>query len=138
MWFFLNSHLKICLLIVEREEGREGEREKGLCVRNMGQLPPLHVPTGIKPVSQACALTRNRTCNLLVYRMALPSTEPPGQGTSMCFFCENKRNKYTTILNLNCKYRDNIFYVFCVLYSEHMLFVIRKTSLKRKTSAAAL
>ena len=67
---FFNPHLSICLLILEREERREKQREKYQCERNIDPLPPIHAPT------------RDQTHNLSVYRMALQPTEPPGQG---CF-----------------------------------------------------
>ena len=35
---------------------------------------------GIESTIQVCALTRNQTFNLLVYRMTLQPTEPPSQG----------------------------------------------------------
>ena len=64
-FFFFNLHLRTCLLILEKEE--EKEREK-----NTDQLPPI----------QICALTGNRTGNLLVHRTILQLTEPPGQDSS--------------------------------------------------------
>ena len=44
--------------------GEGGEREKHQCERNVHQLPPVH------------ALTRDQTCNLLVYGTTLQPTEP--------------------------------------------------------------
>ena len=44
-----NSHLRIYLLILQREEGREGERETCGCERgekNINRLPPLHAQAG--------------------------------------------------------------------------------------------
>ena len=49
----------------EKGEGRE---------RSIDRLPSV------------CALTRNRTCNLLVYGTMLPPTEPPGQGWRVKFW----------------------------------------------------
>ena len=49
---FLNSHLRICLLILEREEGRGSERERDIYVRNINRLP------------LALPLTGNQTRNL--------------------------------------------------------------------------
>ena len=54
-----------------REGGRESER---LVISN------LHPNVGIKPITQACAMTRNQTHKLLVYRKMLQPTEPRGQG----------------------------------------------------------
>ena len=55
--FVSSPHLRrICLLILEREEGREGERQTDrqtlMRERNIDRLPPL------------CALTRDQTCTL--------------------------------------------------------------------------
>ena len=55
------------VLILEREEWGE-EREKH-DVRNTDQSSPVYAPIG------------DRICNLLVYRMMLRQTEPPGQGS---------------------------------------------------------
>ena len=57
--FFKKSHLKICLLFLEREEGRK---------RNIDQLPPLRAPT------------RDGTHNLLKYGTVLQLTEPSERG----------------------------------------------------------
>ena len=53
-----------------REKGRGGERERETWMqeRNINQLSPVHTPTETKPTTQACALTRNQTGDLLVYR----------------------------------------------------------------------
>ena len=60
---FLNLHLRICLLTSERKEGRERNDD----VRNIDWLPPTYMPQlGIKPATKVCALTGNRTYNLLV------------------------------------------------------------------------
>ena len=40
----LYPHLRICLLILEREEGRE--RETAMWERNINRMPPIHAPTG--------------------------------------------------------------------------------------------
>lgn len=56
--------------------------------RNVDQLPP---PMGIKPVTQACALTRNRTSDLWV-----PGTTPgapfPCLGLTVCFRFQMESN----------------------------------------------
>ena len=41
--FFLNSHLSLCLMILERGERRGSEKERE---RDLYQLPPVHTPTG--------------------------------------------------------------------------------------------
>ena len=61
--FFLNPYLRIYLLIFLRERGRRGNRGKYWCENetSIGQL--------VAPLPQPwCALTRDWTCNLLVYR----------------------------------------------------------------------
>ena len=44
--FFLNPDPSICLLNLEREEGKERERERNINVGNINQLPPVHAPSG--------------------------------------------------------------------------------------------
>ena len=61
--------LKFYYLFGERGEGREKEVEKHVCAGEilMGCLS--HAPQlGTWPTTKACALTRNRTRDLLVYR----------------------------------------------------------------------
>ena len=58
----------------ERKEERD-VREKHQPIRVM------YVPQPeIKLTTNLCALTRNQTCNLLVYRLMLQTTEQSGQG----------------------------------------------------------
>ena len=73
---FFYPHIRICLLILEREERRERERRDWKrCERgNISQLP--HI----------CALTRDQTLRLLVYRMMLRFTELPDQDKHLSFF----------------------------------------------------
>ena len=54
-------------LFLEREEGREKERERNINV----WLPLLSPQLGIWPATQVCALTGNRTSNTLVHRLTL-------------------------------------------------------------------
>ena len=73
---FYIPRLRICLLILEREEGRERDisvREKCRSVASGPQL-------GIGPTTSVCALSRNWTGKLLMYGTMLQSTESPGQG----------------------------------------------------------
>ena len=61
---FLNPYPRTCLLILERGEGREKERERNIDVREKHQLVtffPIRALTGTEPTTQACALTGNRT-----------------------------------------------------------------------------
>ena len=66
--FFLKT------LFIYRERGKEGEREgaKHWCLREVLIGCLSHVPKlGTCPATQACALTGNQICNLLVCRWAL-------------------------------------------------------------------
>ena len=58
----------------EREEGW-GERERETSICCLPYAPRLE----IEPSTQLCALTRNQTCNFLVYWTMLQPTEPPDQ-----------------------------------------------------------
>ena len=70
--YFFNPHLRICVLTLEREEGRERKRErKRINVRDKHQ--------------SVCPLTGDRTYNPLVRWAALQPTEPTGQGSSRYF-----------------------------------------------------
>ena len=56
-------------LFLERERKGEREGEKHPCTRdNIDQLPLTRPQLGSWPASQACALTGDRTSNLLVHR----------------------------------------------------------------------
>lgn len=54
--------------------------ETSVWKRNINWLLPQCTLTKVKPITQACALTRNRTRDLLVYRKTLQSTKPHGTG----------------------------------------------------------
>ena len=72
--FFHNSTLdhnsffkkKNIYLFLERREGREKERERNISV----SLPLVYPLLGTWPATQLCLLTRNRTSDLLVLRLA--------------------------------------------------------------------
>ena len=66
-----NSHPRVCLLILEREEGVGVDLGGVGGEREINWLPPIHV------------LTKDGTHNLLVYGMMLQPTEPPGQGRNI-------------------------------------------------------
>ena len=75
-FIFFKIYLFVCLF-VEREEGREKERE-----RNSNMWLPLTCPLlGTWPATQACALTGNRTSNTLVCRPALNPLSHTSQGS---------------------------------------------------------
>ena len=61
---------------IGRGGGREKERE-----RNISQLPLTHPKLGAWPTTQACALTGNWTCDLLVCRPGLNPLSITSQGT---------------------------------------------------------
>lgn len=81
-WVFLilNPQPKICALILERQGGKESDRERNTDVRNINQLPPVHTPTR----DQTCNLghvhrPRIKYRNLLVYRMTLQPLSHPAR-----------------------------------------------------------
>ena len=61
-----NPHWRVCLLVLEREEGRGKEKHRSVASH-------LYL-TGTQPTAQVHALTRNRTCHPLV-----PGTRPNQQ-----------------------------------------------------------
>ena len=77
------QHLKHSLFskrfFIFRERGREGEREGNVHV----WLPLKHPLLGTWPTTQACALTRNRTSNPLILRLALSPLSHTSQGINM-------------------------------------------------------
>ena len=62
-------------LFLERGERREKERERNISV----WLPLMRPLLGIWPQTQACALTRNQTSDLWVYRLVLNTQTKPHQ-----------------------------------------------------------
>ena len=74
VWLFF--FLDFIYLVLEREEGRENEREG-----NINVWLHLMSPTqGTWPATQACALTGDRTCDPLVHRPALNPQSHTSQG----------------------------------------------------------
>ena len=69
------------ILFSEREEGREGKRERKINV----WLPLTCLLLGTWPTTQACALTRTRTSNPLVHRLALCPLSYTSQGWIIYF-----------------------------------------------------
>ena len=67
-------------------EGRGRERERNIDVREKHLLAiSLHTPPlGNKSKTQACALTRNQTRDLLVHGTTLQPTEPHWPGLKSC------------------------------------------------------
>ena len=78
-WFQKQHYLKniyIFYLFLERQEGRENERE-----RNINVWLPLKCPQlGTWPTTQACALTGNRTDTPLLCRPVLNPLSHTSQG----------------------------------------------------------
>ena len=73
-------YLKIFYLLLERGEERERERETSMCERYEDRLPLARPQLGTWPTTQACALTRNRTGDLLACRLALNPLSLPSHG----------------------------------------------------------
>ena len=78
--FFFKFLKDFIYLYLERREGREKERERDSNV----WLPLTCAPPGSRPVTQACALTRNWTGDLLVHnpcsiRWATPARAEGGE-----------------------------------------------------------
>ena len=72
-------------MILERGEGREGERERNVDVkRNIDQSPLTNARTGTEAETQACARTQDKTCNPLVHRTMLQTNEPHWLG--QCYY----------------------------------------------------
>ena len=67
-------------LFLERGEGREKERERNMCERNINQLPLTRPQLGTWRATQACALTGNQTGDLLVCRLVLDPLSHTNQG----------------------------------------------------------
>ena len=80
VWNFLKTlkKIKICLLILEREE----MRETLTCERNTDYHLPSTPQPGIKTTIQTNALTENHTLNIPVYKRTVQPTEPHRQGIS--------------------------------------------------------
>ena len=75
--FFFFMFLKIYLFVfLERGKGRENERERNI----IDGLRLTHPRLGTWPATWACALTRNRTSDLSVLRLALSPLSPTSQG----------------------------------------------------------
>ena len=60
-------------MILDREEGKENERETSMSDRNIDWLSPICIPTG------------DQTSNLSVYEMMLQPPEPPSQSQAFSF-----------------------------------------------------
>ena len=79
-YFPSSDFLKRFYLLIFREKGREGEREKYQCV-----VASDASPLGTWPATRACALTRNQTGDPLVYKPALSPLNYTSQGPLLIF-----------------------------------------------------
>ena len=81
----LSQGVFVCLIFKDFiylfSERREGGRETSVCERNINRLPLAHPQLGTWPTTQACALTGNRTGELLVRRPAPNLLSHTSQGT---------------------------------------------------------
>ena len=129
------SHLRICLLILERKGQREGgpgrererEREKKREKYTDGWLP-VHIRHGERTCNLGIALTRDQICNILVYE-TLHQTEPLCQGTKkVTFIVRSQLYQYQEICQEfhvihNADYTENIFKFHLVWVSScHRIF----------------
>ena len=69
-------------LLLEREKGREKERERNIDV----WLPLTGLQLGTQPATQACALTGNQTGDPLVQELALNPLSHTSEALRHCFF----------------------------------------------------
>ena len=133
----LRYYLKNIYLFLEREEGKEIERERNTDVCLLLMYPLL----GTWPTTQACALTGNRTGNPLVCRPALNLLRHTNQGKTLfsnlgdvtmkgcrdcvrhcgncrilkCLFCSWLTLKFLILLNKRKK-------IFSVLRKKSVIF----------------
>ena len=101
-------------LLLERGKGREKVRE-----RNIDQLPLLGRQLGTWPATQACALTGNRTCDLMVHRPVLIPLSQTSQGQTRNFFEPLNTHKFVSGMRLltlgrkpNIWTRDDLWRLF--------------------------
>ena len=79
--FFKNPYLKIRVLILEREGGRERGKERNIDVRERrDRLPPVCALIGDRTHSLGTCPDRDQYLSLLVCGMTLQPAEPPGHG----------------------------------------------------------
>ena len=83
---YFYPHSRTCILILERWEGREKERERNIDVREKHQSGASHKRPDQGPNLQ-CALTRNRTGDLLLCSMMPNQLSHTGQSSK--FFLKN-------------------------------------------------
>ena len=70
-------------LLLEKGEGREKEREPLMCERNINLLPLTHPQPVTWSATQACALTRNQTTDLLIHCPVLNALSHTSHGGSL-------------------------------------------------------
>ena len=83
-FFFKKKKRFLFIYFLERGEGREKERERNISV----ELPLVCPLLRTWPTTQACALTGNRTSNLLVCRMTPSPLSRTSQSKYIHILCE--------------------------------------------------
>ena len=87
--------LKYFIYLFLEREGREKERERKINVRETSISCLSYVlQLGTKPTTQACALTRNRTCDLLFCRTKPNQLSHMGQ--DWVFYFKNEKTEVTS------------------------------------------
>ena len=101
----LSIFLKILYIFIFRERGREEERERNINV----WLPLTHLLLGTWHTTQACALTGNRTSNLLVCQPALSPLSCTSQGCRVILMETGHKGERFSLLCLFCLEGDSLF-----------------------------
>ena len=112
--YFCNGYLfflkVLFILLLERREGRERERERNIYVRNIDWLPLTCPQLGTWPATQARALSGNWTGDVLVLT-GVQSTDPHQPGCSGCLFSAVFNRLYLCGMQLRINFpiqQDNV------------------------------
>ena len=131
-------------MLLEREEGRQREREKHPCKRetSVGRLPSfLYTPRpnwGLDPQPVLCALTRNQIPNLSIYETELQPTEPHWPGSkrgAVLFRGGNKRFLFISYLRVLFEesYKSHLYWTTCFCHCCRLFLTSRITSRRTNT-----
>ena len=93
-------------LFLEREGGKKRGRKTSMYKRYINRLPLALPQLGAWPTTQACALTRNRTGNLLVHRRAMnqnPIQWVTPARAAICILGSNCKVPRKVLLRFNLK-----------------------------------